>query len=178
MGWVALALLPQLRTDGGDLAMEQMSLLGADFEPTEVLLSLAEEYWHLVCDGDKPYEFRRVYRRDRTRAFIVTTGRESAIVGYLELDVPMVRSPAEIAALAESVRPGNGASVMAYLSDLPTAFAIPIQGVFVGPRIAIGDLRQGVGRIPVPQSYLLVQRNAALANFLHVWMKGCRRLDV
>ncbi len=157
--------------------MEQMSLLAEDDGPTEVLLSLAEEYWQLICDGVKPYEYRRMYRRDRTRAFIVTTGPTSGVVGYLELARPMIKTPREIAALAESTRPGNGAAVLAYLSDSASGFAIPIEQVFVGPRVPMRELRHGVGPLPVPQSYLLVQRNPALAEFLHSWMTGCQRLE-
>jgi predicted transcriptional regulator len=155
-----------------------MSLIAHDTGPTEVLLSLAEEYWQLIRDGVKPYEYRRMYRRDRTRAFIVTTGPTSGLVGYLEFGEPIIRPPQEIAALAESIRPGNGASVLAYLSDRPSGFAIPIDRVFVGPRVSIGKLRRDVGPVPVPQSYVLVQRNAALARFLHSWMTECRRLEL
>jgi predicted transcriptional regulator len=157
--------------------MEQLSLI-EDAGPTEVFLSLAEEYWQLICDGVKPYEYRRVYRRDRTRAFIVTTGPEAGVVGYLELDEPIVKPPSEIAALAESTRPGNGASVYSYLSDRRSGFAIPIEQVYVGRRVPIKELRREVGPVPVPQSYLVVARHPSLASFLHSWMGGCQELEI
>lgn len=157
--------------------MKQLALFSEAESQTEVLLSLADEYWQLICDGTKQYEYRRVYRRDRTRAFIVTTGTSSGLVGYLEFSEPIIKPPSEIAALAEAARPGNGTSVYEYMSDRSLGFAIPIRQRFIGPRILIQDLRRQVGPIPVPQSYLLVHRNPSLEGFLHSWMKKCERLE-
>jgi predicted transcriptional regulator len=151
--------------------MVQIGLFGDEDEAprTEVWLSLAEQYWDLILRGEKNYEYRRAYRRDRTRAFIVTTGPDASLVGYLDLGEPIVASPDEIAAIAESDRAGSGSSVFSYLSDLQKGFAVPIESASAGRRISISEVRRSVPNVPIPQLYLLVAKRPDLSRYLHRW---------
>jgi predicted transcriptional regulator len=70
---------------------DQLSLITTS-EPTPIMLSLQPQYMQEIRKGTKRYEYRRKYRRERTRAFIYENAPLGAVTAVLELDEPDRRS--------------------------------------------------------------------------------------
>ncbi len=110
----------------------QRSLVDTDVErrPERIVMSLNSEYYELIWAGLKRHEFRRRFLEGQpVEWFVYLTAPVSRLAAVIELDAAVVDVPAAIAELAEQARPGNGASVLAYVEDLPRAFAMPIRRV-------------------------------------------------
>lgn len=145
-------------------------------EPTEILLSLEPTYWEQIVAGSKRVEYRRAFRSEATRAFILTSGPGSSLVGYLELSEPLVGSPERVSAYAESVRPGHGSAVYDYLRTARKGYAIPITSAYQGETRSLALLREAVQDVSVPQLYQLLSRRKRLSDYIHAWMATCKRV--
>ena len=62
------------------------------------------------------------------------------------------------------------------MSGLLSGFAVPIEAVYEGPPVTVGDLRRLVPTFFVPQSYIVVARNRSLAQALAEWSRDCRQV--
>lgn len=145
-------------------------------EPTEILLSLEPIYWEQIAAGSKRVEYRRAFRSEATRAFVLTSGTGSSLVGYLELAEPLVGSPEQVAAYAESERPGHGSAVYDYLRTARRGYAIPITSAYQGEMRSLALLREAVEDVSVPQLFQLLSRHKRLSDYIHTWMATCRRV--
>jgi predicted transcriptional regulator len=123
-----------LRQDGAVVASSKpvraqgelfdVPLGGTGAEP--VLMALKPEFYDLIWARLKTHEFRRRFVEDRAvRWFVYLTAPVSRLAAVIDLGPAVVDAPGRIAAIAEAARPGNGASVLAYVRDLDRAFAIP-----------------------------------------------------
>lgn len=109
-------------------------------------MALKPEFYELIWQGVKTHEFRRRFLRDQpTRWFVYLTDPVSRLAAVISLGPAIVDAPERIAAIAEATRPGNGASVLAYVRDLDEAFAIPILGVTEYPGIPVAALQAELG---------------------------------
>lgn len=128
-----------------------------------VLMGLKLEFYELIWQGLKTHEFRRRFLRGRpARWFVYLTAPESRLAAVINLGPAIVDVPEQVAAIAESARPGNGASVLAYVRDLDEAFAIPILSVKEYPGLPSGALRAELGAFHPPQGYVRLTRHRPL----------------
>jgi predicted transcriptional regulator len=126
-----------------------------DAVPEPVLMALHAEYYDLIWQGLKTHEFRRRFLAGRAvRSFVHLNAPVSRLAAVIDLGRAEVGSPAEVAGIAERMRPGNGASVLEYVRDLDQAFAIPILGVTEYPGRPADELRAELGAFHPPQGYV------------------------
>ncbi|WP_239342559.1 hypothetical protein [Frankia sp. CiP3] len=147
----------------------QRSLVDSDVErrPERIVMSLNSEYYELIWAGLKRHEFRRRFLEGQpVEWFVYLTAPVSRLAAVIELDAAVVDVPAAIAELAEQARPGNGASVLAYVEDLPRAFAMPIRRVREYGGLDAVALKAELGTFHPPQGYIRVARNPG-------WLRVC-----
>ncbi|WP_218003072.1 ASCH domain-containing protein [Nocardia asiatica] len=129
-----------------------------------VLMSLHAEYYELIMAGQKVFEYRKRYATDAPSTWIVYLNAPvSRLTAVIDLGEPITGSPAEIAAIAEHARPGNGEPVRSYLEPAGRGVALPIQRVREYSGFTADDLAAALGKWHPPQGYILVDRNPALA---------------
>ncbi|MCX4095685.1 hypothetical protein [Nocardia sp. alder85J] len=88
----------------------------------------------------------------------------SRLAAIIDLAAPIPGTPAEIAALAERARPGNGDSVLTYLQPAGRGVALPILEVREHePGFPATALAARLGDWHPPQGYMLIDRHPALA---------------
>src|SRR5690242_11177354 len=97
------------------LSVNQMRLFGAEETFTPILMSLKQQWLERIVGGTKKHEFRRIFPREKTCAFIYIISPGSILSHVMWLDAPIVGPPAMIAAIGERERAGGGSSVLAYL---------------------------------------------------------------
>ena len=152
--------------------MSQQSLF--ELEPTPILLSLEKRYWDSIVEGVKRIEYRRLFRQEPTRSFIITSRSDNNLVGWFETAPALTGSPEEIAALAESVYVGHGSAVLEYLKGARRGYAAPIIKVYRGHAMSLREIRKVVPALTVPQSYILVNKNPPLKDLLSTWAESAR----
>jgi predicted transcriptional regulator len=152
-------------TAGGPVA-GQMDLFGGaatDLAPEPVLMALHAEYYDLIWQGRKTHEFRRRFLEGRAvRWFVYLNAQVSRLAAVIDLGSAEVGSPEEVAAIADRMRPGNGASVLEYVRDLDRAFAIPILSVTEYPGLSAEELRAQLGAFHPPQGYVRLRQHPEL----------------
>jgi len=138
---------------------------GCEGSAEPVLMALNAEFYELIWQGRKTHEFRRRFLEGRpVRWFVYLNAPVSRLAAVIDLGPAIVDAPERIAAIAEATRPGNGASVLAYVRDLDRAFAIPIFHVAEYPGLSAADLRAELGSFHPPQGYVrLAQHRQLLA---------------
>jgi len=143
---------------------QQELFAAADVSGAEpVLMALKPEFYELIWQGLKTHEFRRRFLRERpARWFVYLTAPVSRLTAVIDLAAAITDIPEQIAAIAEAARPGNGASVLAYVQDLDQAFAIPILHVREYPGIPASELRAELGAFHPPQGYVRLAQHPAL----------------
>src|SRR6266487_115640 len=150
---------------GGSDAMQE-DLFGGDGLGTRtepVLMALQPEYYELIWRGLKTHEFRRRFLEGRAaRWFVYLNAPVSRLAAVIVLGPAVVDTPDRIAALADRVRAGNGASVLDYLRDLYRAYAIPILRVSEYPGLSAEELREELGQFHPPQGYVRLNQHPEL----------------
>jgi predicted transcriptional regulator len=118
-------------------------------------MALKPEFYELIWQGRKTHEFRRRFLRDRpVRWFVYLTDPVARLSAVISLGPAIADAPERIATIAEATRPGNGASVLAYVQDLGEAFAIPILSVTEYQGVPTATLRTELGGFHPPQGYV------------------------
>lgn len=126
-------------------------------------MALNPEFYELIWRGQKTHEFRRRFLPDRAvRWFVYLNAPVSRLAAVIDLGKAIVEVPERIAAIAEAARPGNGASVLAYVRDLDRAFAIPILHVSEYQGVSAVQLRAELGGFHPPQGYVRLARHHSL----------------
>ena len=154
-----------MTTSGGSVA-GQLGLFGdpvPEAGPEPVMMALHGEYYDLIWQRLKTHEFRRRFLEGRaTRWFVYLNAPVSRLAAVIDLGPAKVGSPQEVAAIAERMRPGNGASVLEYVRDLDRAFAIPMLHVTEYPGMSAEDLRAELGAFHPPQGYVRLSQHPEL----------------
>lgn len=128
-----------------------------------VLMALQVEYYELIWQGLKTYEFRRRFLKGRSaRWFVYLNAPVSRLAAVINLGPAVVDTPERIAALAEHMWPGNGASVLEYVRDLDSAFAIPILRVCEYGGMSASEMQDELGRFHPPQGYVRLNQHPEL----------------
>jgi predicted transcriptional regulator len=139
----------------GQLQGELFATAGGEAGAEPVLMALHAQFYELIWRGLKTHEFRRRFLEGRpVRWFVYLNAPVSRLAAVIDLGPAIVDVPERIAAIAETSRPGNGASVLEYVRDLDRAFAIPILHVAEFAGLAAEDLRAELGSFHPPQGYV------------------------
>jgi predicted transcriptional regulator len=150
----------------GDRGALQEDLFGRDGWGTgaePVLMALQPEYYELIWRGLKTHEFRRRFLEGRAvRWFVYLNAPVSRLAAVIELGPAVADTPDRIAALADRVRAGNGASVLDYLRDLDRAYAIPILRATEYAGLSADELHEELGRFHPPQGYVRLNQHPEL----------------
>ncbi|MGW4412982.1 hypothetical protein ACWEJ6_54110 [Nonomuraea sp. NPDC004702] len=143
-------------------------LCGPSAEPEPIMMTLYAEYYELMWQGLKTYEFRRRFLRDQPVTWwVYLNAPVSRLMAVIDLGPAIVGSPQEIAAIAERGNPGNGASVLEYVQDLEQAYAIPILRVREFEGLSETELRERLGSWQPPHGYLRL-REPESRDILHI----------
>jgi predicted transcriptional regulator len=141
-----------------------VSLVPEPAPPILVVMSLYPQYYDLILHRRKRHEFRRHFLPGTaTRWFVYLTDPVGALTAVIDLAPAILDTPAAIAEIAEQVQPGNGASVLEYLGDVPLGYAMPILRVREYPPMPGEHLADIFGRPPTIRRYTLVDKNRQLA---------------
>lgn len=128
-----------------------------------VLMALNPKFYELIWRGLKTHEFRRRFVEGRpVRWFVYLNAPVSRLAAVIDLGPAIVDVPERIAAIAETARAGNGASVLGYVRDLERAFAIPILSVTEYPGIPVAKLHAELGGFHPPQGYVRLGQHPSL----------------
>ena len=158
--------------------LQQLSWSGVGWddlreEPTEgvgpkisVLLSIQPEYYQMIREGTKKYEYRRKFVNVPTTTFLYVGGTAKAIWGRVEFERPIIDSVESICELAEGQRPGSTAGMREYLAGLEKGYAIPILSLHEIEPVPLSELREKFSWFTVPQSYILLDKKPELLSFL------------
>lgn len=148
--------------------IEQPRLGFHDEQPTApILISIRPRWVNAIEAGTKRYEFRRLFVRGPTTAFIYASSPVCVVRGVASFAQPVIAPVAEIARLAEEQRPGSGEATLRYLQGRQVGFAIPILDYRRLMRdVGLDELRRGFPGFAAPQSYLLLSRKPDLRTFL------------
>jgi predicted transcriptional regulator len=157
---------------------EQLTLSGDGWDclgekPTErgelkisVLLSIQPQYYQMIKEGTKKYEYRRKFVTVPTTTFLYVGGATKAIMGYVELDRPIIDSVESICQLAERQKAGSMAGMREYLTGQEKGYAIPILSLHEIKPVPLSELREKFSWFTVPQSYILLDKKSELLSFL------------
>jgi predicted transcriptional regulator len=148
---------------GGVLQEELIALPRGASSAEPVLMALKAEYYWLMWQGGKTYEFRRRFMEARpVRWFVYLNAPVSRLAAVIDLGPAVAGAPEQIARIAEAARPGNGASVLEYVRDLDRAFAIPILQITEYPGLPFADLDAELGGFHPPQGYVRLSQHPEL----------------
>lgn len=152
-----------------------LGLAGGETASTEdrlyLLLSLRPPYYHQMKAGTKRYEYRRrfVAQPCTTFLYLGTTPRDElsgTVPARVEFGQPIIDHPDRIGQLAESQKPGSGASIVTYMAGLDRGYAIPIRELTDIPPVRREELRRCWPAFRPPQSYLVLNNFPVLLNLL------------
>lgn len=143
-----------------------------DLEPVRVVMSLDAQWYELMWAGEKTHEFRRRFLTGApVEWFVYLTAPTSKLVAVIDLDPAIEDTPEAIAAIAEQMRPGNGATVEPYLArdGKKVGYAMPIRRVREYEGFTAQDLNGMLDGFNAPQGYTLVDRHPG-------WRAVCDKL--
>jgi predicted transcriptional regulator len=127
-------------------------------------MALEPAYYELIWARAKRHEFRRRFLTGTPVSWLVfLTAPASALAAVIDLQPAIVDEPCRIAALADQARPGNGASVYAYLRDVPRGYAMPITRVREYPAHPLHVLRVQIPDFPQPRGHTVIEDHSPLA---------------
>jgi predicted transcriptional regulator len=153
-----------LSGEGWDHPVEE--LIGRAKQKISVLLSIQPQYYQMIQEGTKKYEYRRKFVNTPATTFLYVGGTTKAILGRVELDMPIIASVESICELAEHQKPGSTAGMREYLAGLEKGYAIPILSLHEIEPVSLSELRKKFSWFTVPQSYLLLEKKPELLSYL------------
>ena len=134
-------------------------------EEDYIVLSLHPEPYERILSGEKTYEYRTQFRKRSAIAFVYVTSPVKCISGIIRFGSPLIASPEEIGRIAEQQKPGNGKSVIEYLSRHRQGYAVPIRKVTEITPVPLASLQSKYNFTP-PQAFLYVKNNRPFFDFL------------
>jgi predicted transcriptional regulator len=167
-----------VNSDMSSSELRQLSLSGEGWdhlmeEPTEgigpkisVLLSIQPQYYQMIKEGTKKYEYRRKFVNAPTTTFLYVGDTAKAIWGRVEFDRPIIDTVESICELAEHQKSGSTAGMREYLAGLEKGYAIPILSLHEIEPVPLGELKEKFPWFTVPQSYILLEKKPELLSFL------------
>lgn len=136
-------------------------------EDDVILLSIREPYFQDMLEGNKKYEYRKMFRKQPTKAIIYISKTKKSIVGMIDFAQPIIDTSAQIAHLAEQEGECAYQEMIDYLGEDKQGYAIPVNKIYLfEEEYKIHDLRQANINFMAPQSYMILREDADLLNFL------------
>lgn len=142
---------------------EQLSLFGE--EKKYILMSLREEYYFQMINGEKKYEYRTRFLKEECSAFIYISKTLKKIVAVIEFDKPIYGSDTEIAAISEKERPGSYQASIEWLQGRK-CYAIPVKKIIPIAPVSLEELQHRFLDFSVPQSYYNLNKKTKVLDFL------------
>ena len=134
-------------------------------EPKCVLMSLREEYYDVMLEGRKHYEYRTRYLKEASDAYIYISKTKKSIVAKIKFGEPIIGDAQTIATIAEQEEPGSYNGMMEYLYN-NIGYAIPIEEITPIEEVPLSELQQNFPNFVVPQSYYILDKKPELLSFL------------
>lgn len=147
----------------------QKNLFGQDdFISNEqyVIISLMEEYFLNIVNGQKKYEYRRKFINRPCKAFIYVNSPVMAISGLVHLEKPIYDTVDGICRIAENQKAGSTEGMLTYLNGLERAYAIPIQSLIRFKPLRLAEIRESFPNFSPPQFYISANKKPELLRFL------------
>lgn len=141
----------------------QLSLF--EGEKKFILMSLRESYYQQILAGEKKYEFRTRFLKEKSTAYIYISKSIKRIVAIIEFGIPIYGSDEEIATIAETEKEGNYKIFLEWLNGRK-CYAIPIESIRVIEPVSLDELKQKFPDFVVPQSYYNLNKKRELLQFL------------
>lgn len=129
-------------------------------------MSLQEQYFLSMLNGEKKYEYRKKYRKEKTKAFIYISKTKKSICALIEFDEPIFGTSEFISAISEKETPGNYEVMLEYLGKDKTGYAIPIKKIYFINDIEYLSLKKNFPGFVAPQSYHLLNQESELRKYL------------
>lgn len=131
----------------------------------EILLSFKPEIFDLIRTGKKIYEYRYQFCNQPIKAYMYVSKPVQQIVGYLELDKRILledwkeqyKENSEILKRVEEYISRNNRYVM------------PIKSFHMTKPIPLNDLKKGLRKFIIPQSYYYLDHYPELWNFIKLY---------
>ena len=130
-----------------------------------VLMSLREEYYNAMLDGRKHYEYRTVYLKESSDAYIYISKTKKSIVAKIKFGESIIGDANTIALIAEQEEPGSYNGMMEYLYN-NIGYAIPVEEIVPIEEVSLNELQQQFPNFVVPQSYYILDKKPELLSFL------------
>lgn len=152
----------------------QLSLF--EEEKKYILMSLREEYYLQMVNGEKKYEYRTRFMKEECSAFIYISKTLKKIVAIIEFDAPIYGSDTEIAAISEKERPGSYQASIEWLQGRK-CYAIPVKKIIPINPVSLEELQHKFADFSVPQSYYGLNKKAKILDFLLSRLKSTSELS-
>lgn len=132
-----------------------------------ILLSLREQYFNSILNGTKLYEYRKVYKKEKSKAIIYISKTKKNIAGIIEFGKPIIDTSENISKLAQINGDSEYQSMIQYLGENKKGYAIPINKVYIFEESLPVDLIKEKGiKFIAPQSYSDLKNNKDLLNYI------------
>lgn len=132
-----------------------------------ILLSLRQEYFDNIINGKKKYEYRFTFPRSCVRAYIYVPGKTKAIVGYMDLDYPIIGNQQQIAELYEKYDNGNYETMIEYIGNHKKMYAMKInKTVIFKTSIKYAEIKSKFPAFYAPQSYIILDKRPELLDYI------------
>lgn len=133
---------------------------------TVILLSLQEEYFNAIKNGDKKFEYRRRFRKEPTKAFIYVSKTKKTVLGLIDFGNPIFQRAEHIAQIAEEEKKGSYDNIISYIGKGHNGYAIPIKNFYSISGITLDEIKEEIPEFFAPQSYLLLNPDMRLRGIL------------
>jgi predicted transcriptional regulator len=131
-----------------------------------IILSINKEYFEMIKDGNKKYEYRRRFKKTATFAFIYVSGYKKSIQGLIKFGEPIYSSSESISEFAETIGESSYQSMIDYLEPGKMGYAIPIIDLYLFEPVSIQDLSDNNIKFHPPQLYTNVPIKSSIFDFL------------
>lgn len=130
-----------------------------------ILMSIREEYYNDIILGKKRYEYRKVYRKGETIAFIYVSKTKKSVLGIIDFDYPIIGNKKTISEISENENKGSYNDMMSYLNK-DIGYAIPIKRIREIQEVTLEELKEKFPKFSPPQSYFLLDNKKELLDYL------------
>ncbi len=132
-----------------------------------ILMSLREEYFNLILKGEKKFEYRKIYRKTKTKSFIYISKTKKSIVGILDFDTPIIDTPENIAKMASDIKDSNYCDMYEYLKARKMSYAMKINKIYLFDReITALEIKKAGLKFTAPQSYSILDNDNKILKYI------------
>ncbi|MFV0394141.1 MAG: hypothetical protein ACK5LC_07065 [Coprobacillaceae bacterium] len=134
-----------------------------------LLLSLQEEPYLDILNGNKKYEYRTRYARCETIAFVYISRTYKEIVAIIEFGIPIYKRAEELIKIETTIKKQK--ELQKWLNGRD-GYAIPVQQIKTCSPINLATIKEHFPDFTIPQSYLYLDTKPEFLNYL-IKETGC-----